>query len=331
MKIQKEWASFRLTLLLYSIVLIIPLTFYFVYTSFNTAQDDTKVIRQIGWLEGVSESLSIAPSHQFDQQMVKHIDSTLQKISVWVTQNSDSEFYIGGQTLSKDLSDVTSCWTVYKQKLSEHSNATVINEHSSKCTDIIRNLTIIIENMVYLKQDKLINMFYWNLAVAMLLSLLMIYMVRSYIHMQMKKHAIYDNETKLFNKKYFLAELHSTCAGSKRHKNPLSLLFVSLDNFTKETYDKKTKEALLLELGELFTFVTRDSDISCRYDENHFAVLLPLTDKEHALLLKDRLKEALEKHDFRVTPKVEFNFATTQFDADETEESFITRTKKLLK
>ena len=50
MKMQKEWSAFRLTLLLYSIVLIIPLTFYFLHTSFNTAQDDTKVIRQIGWL-----------------------------------------------------------------------------------------------------------------------------------------------------------------------------------------------------------------------------------------------------------------------------------------
>ena len=75
MNAQKEWSSFRLTLLLYSIVLIIPLTFYFLHTSFNTAQDDTKVIRQIGWLEGATRALSINPSNQ-DNKQVDHVISS---------------------------------------------------------------------------------------------------------------------------------------------------------------------------------------------------------------------------------------------------------------
>ena len=333
MKMQKEWSSFRLTLLLYALVLIIPLTFYFLHTSFNTAQDDTKVIRQIGWLEGVSESLAIAPSHQFDQQMVKNIDDTLQKISVWVTQNNDSEFYIGGQTLSKDLSDVTSCWTLYKQKLSEHSNATVIKEQSSKCMDIVKNLTIIIENMVYLKQDKLINMFYWNLAAAMFLSLLMIYMVRSYIHIQMKKHAIHDHETKLFNKKYFMSQLKTSCARSVRNKYPLSMLSISINDFEKgsKIYDEKTKEHILKVLGGLITSLTRTSDTACRYDEDHFSILLPDTEEENALILEKRVREVFEKHDFMATPELKFKFSTTHFNDEETPEAFVTRTQTLLK
>ncbi len=333
MKIQKEWSAFRLTLLLYSIVLIIPLTFYFLHTSFNTAQDDTKVIRQVGWLEGVSESLAIAPSPQFNQQMVKNVDDTIQKISIWVTQNNDSEFYIGGKTLSKDLSDVTSCWTLYKQKLSEHSSATVINGHSTKCMDTVKNLTIIIENMVYLKQDKLINMFYWNLAVAMFLSLLMIYMVRSYIQNQMKKHAIHDHETKLFNKKYFLSQLETSCARSVRNKSPLSVLSISIDDFGKGSniYDEKTKEHILGMLGGLITSLTRTSDTACRYDEDHFSILLPDTKEESALILERRVREVFEKHDFMAKPELKFKFSTTQFNNEETSEAFITRTETLLK
>jgi len=325
---QKEWLSFRLTLLLYSIVLIIPLTFYFVYTSFDAAEDDTKVIRQIGWVEGVSESMAIAPIHQFDQQMVKKIDDTLQNISTWVSKNNDSKFYIGKQTLSKDFLNVITCWTAHKQKLSQSNNPMVIDEHSSKCSHLVTNLTTIIENMVYLKQNKLINMFYWNLAVAMFLSWLIIYMVRSYIHMQMKKHAIYDLETKLFNKKYFLAEIKTSCARSVRYKYPLSMLSISIDGFEK--YDKKTKTHIFEMIGGLITFLTRASDTACRYDENHFFILLPDTEEENVLILERRVREALEKHDFIAASELKFKFSTTQFNNEETSEAFVARTQDFL-
>ncbi len=319
MKMQKEWSSFRLTLLLYTLVFIMPLTFYFVYTSFNSAQNDTKVIHQIGWIEGVSESINTSSAYTLKQPMVQNIDAALQDISIWVRQNNNSKFYLGGETLSKDFSNVMTCWSKYKQKSS-------YNIHDTKCSHQIKNLTVIIENMVYLKQKNLVNMFYWNLAIAMLITLLLIYFVRVYIHKQMKKHSIHDHETHLFNQKYFLSELHSTFSGSIRHGNPLSLLSVSLNGFTEKTYDKKTKNNLMKELGELFTSVTRNSDISCRYDENHFAVLLPLTNREHALILEDRLREALENHDFKVAPEMKFSFVTTEANAEETEEAFIART-----
>ena len=319
MKMQKEWSSFRLTLLLYTLVFIMPLTFYFVYTSFNSAQNDTKVIHQIGWIEGVSESINTSSAYTLKQPMVQNIDAALQDISIWVRQNNNSKFYLGGETLSKDFSNVMTCWSKYKQKSS-------YNIHDTKCSHQIKNLTVIIENMVYLKQKNLVNMFYWNLAIAMLITLLLIYFVRVYIHKQMKKHSIHDHETHLFNQKYFLSELHSTFSGSIRHENPLSLLSVSLNGFTDKTYDKKTKNNLMKELGELFTSVTRNSDISCRYDENHFAVLLPLTNREHALILEDRLREALENNDFKVAPEMKFSFVTTEANAEETEEAFIART-----
>lgn len=184
-----------------------------------------------------------------------------------------------------------------------------------------------IEKMVYLKQKKITNIFYISLALTMIFILLIIYLIRVYIHIQMKKHAIHEHETHLLNQKYFLSELHSTFSSSVRHKNALSLLFVSLDHFTHATYDKKTRRKIMKELGEIFTSVTRASDIPCRYDENHFAVLLPLTDKEHALVLEDRLTKALNEHDFKVNPEMKFSFSTTQAGVNESEEVFMGRTK----
>lgn len=333
MKLHKEWSSFRITLLLYAIIFIIPLTFYFVYSSFNTLDADTKVLRHAGWLEGTAMTLSIDPSDQNNQQLVKHIDEALQNLSVWVTQNNDSKFYLGGQTLSKDLLSVTTCWDTYKQKLSTHHTDTAIQKHHLTCMDSVKNLTLIIENMIYLKQKDFTNMFYWNLAIVMIITVLLIYLVRAYIHSQMRKHAIHDHETKLFNKKYFCAELKTSCARAVRNNSPLSLLAISIDDFGKESksYDKKTKEYILNMLGELITSLTRTSDVASRYDESHFSILLPDTQEENALILERRVREELEKYDFGVIPKLHFKFATAHLNYKESSEAFRARTEKLLK
>ena len=296
---QKEWTSFRITLLLYFLVLLLPFSFYFVSTSFKTIQEDTKIVRKSSWLAG-------AIGHDINK---KGVDTTLQNILLWAEKNNDSKLYIGAQSLKKDLTAVTSC----------------LSTNSPQCYTLADTMALNIEKMVYLKQKKIINIFYISLALAMILLLLMIYLVRVYIHRQMKKHSIHDHETHLFNKKYFLSELHSTFDRSVRHENPLSLISVTLNGLTNKSYDKKTKAALMKTIGDLFTSVTRNSDITARYSEEKITVLLPLTDEAQARILEDRIKEALDNHNFEVEPRIDFSFVTTEAKVDEPEEAFITR------
>jgi len=305
---QKEWSSFRITLLLYLIVLLLPFSFYFVYTSFKTMQQDTKIVRQSSWLSG-------AMGHTTDKnnpQTIKDIDNTLQNISIWAGKNSATKLYIGAHTLSEDLTKVTSCWT---------ENRTNLSAANTKCYMLTDNLALNIEKMVYLKQKKIINTFYISLAIAMILLLLIIYMVRLYIHQQMKKHAIHDHETKLFNKQYFLSECKSSCARAVRHEYPLSMLLITINGFEKET-----KIQTLKALGTLIFFLVRDGDLPCRYDENKFLILLPFTQKENALLFEKRIREALMKDDCIISEKIEFDFTITEFDKKESEVAFVQRT-----
>jgi len=328
---QKEWSSFRITLILYLVVLILPFSFYFVYTSFKTIQNDTKIVHQTGWTGGAIEYLALNPTSQNSQQTMTHIDSTLQDISSWVIQNNTSNLYIGAESLSQDFAQVQTCWNTYKQILPQQ-DAVAIRNHSLQCWDKSNFLAIIVEKMVYLKQDKMINLFYFSLSIAMILILLIIYMIRIYILTQMKKHAIHDHETQLFNKKYFLAELKISCARSVRNNYPLSMLSIAIDDFEKESkiYDKKTKEHILKIFGGLITSLTRISDVACRYDENHFYILLPDTTEENALILEKRVRKTLETHVFDVTPELNFMFTTAHLNDKESPEAFITRTKQLL-
>jgi diguanylate cyclase (GGDEF)-like protein len=169
----------------------------------------------------------------------------------------------------------------------------------------------------------MINMFYISLALAMILLLLVIYLVRAYIHRQMRKHAIHDHVTGLFNKKYFMSELKTLSARSIRYKSPLSIVSISISNLDK--YDKKTKNRMLGIFGELLHNTTRESDVVCRYDENHFAVLVEDPDEANALQCKERIEEVLEKYDFKIDPKPRLQFSVSVFDEEESVEEFAKR------
>ena len=318
MNMQKEWSSFRLTLIPYLVLLILPFSFYFVYTSFKTMQQDTKIVRQSSWIAGAVGHIT----HKNDQHTIQNIDKTLQRISIWGDTNNDTKLYIGAHTLLEDLAKITSCWTQYKNDLSS------VN---TQCYTLADNLALNIEKMVYLKQKNIINIFYMSLAIAMIFALIMIYFVRTYIHIQMKKHAIHDYETNLFNKKYFLSELKTSCARSARHNYPLSMLSIFIHNFETAGYDKKSREHILKVLGGMVTSLTRTSDVACRYDENQLSILLTDTEKENALFLEGRIREALEKHDFDVSRQLNFKFSTIYFNTQETSETFVSRTQDLLK
>ncbi len=329
---QKEWSSYRITLLLYLIVFILPFSTFFTHQAFDTMRNDTKVVRQVSWIEGAVQHTAVIPSSVDNSAIIEDINDAFKDISKWVEYNGDSDLYIGWRSIADDYTDGLSCWTAYKQLLIHKKERSAIQQKSLVCWKNIENLAVIIEKMVYLKQKNIVYILYVSSAVTILLALLLIYFVRVYIHTQIQKNAIYDTSTALFNKRYFLTSLTNTMARSRRYKYPLSMIFISIDNFDANdgSYDKKTREHVLKAFGGLIISFTRESDIACRFEENVFAIILPDTEHENSRILEERIDQGLAKHDFAVTPKLEFKSATAGFDYEETQEAFIERTKSLL-
>jgi len=323
---KKEYSAFKTTILLYIIVLILPFGFYYVNTSFQTIQKDTQVVHDTSWLSGAIYRLAIDPGQDNNNQNIQNIDATLENISQWVSENAQASLYIGANSLQKDFSTVQKCWEdckhVYQtHQLKQFKILLLAN------TNLLDTFSINIEKMVYLREDKIINVFYITFMLIMILMLLSIYFIRLYIQIQMEKHAIYDKDTHLFNQKYFLARLHTALERAKREVSPLSLFFLSVDNFTNEAYNEEKQKHLIQHIGHILGIVTRESDTVCRYDNNHFAVLMSHTTKEDALNLEKRMQKALQEYDFKLVPEPEFSLKTTELEHSETEEAFIERSK----
>ncbi len=309
----KEWSAFRITLVLYLVILLLPLSFYVVSNAFVTMQTDTKVLRTSSRLPGamlVADTI-VPPAD---------IDKMIGEISPWVQTHKHSEYYIGGRSLMQDFTTVKHCWVeVRAQKVAAQS-----------CYEDADRFANIVEKMVYLQQKKITNLFYISLSIAMILTLLTVYLVRIYIRQQIRKHAIHDHETGLYNQKYCLAELKSTCARSVRYDYPLSLLSISIANLFENTYEEKERQRILKSVGGLLTALTRDSDVVCRYSRQHILILLPFTEKENSELLIERIQNTLNAHDFMVDPKPEFRFSVTKYARSESADECIRRAEALL-
>lgn len=138
-----------------------------------------------------------------------------------------------------------------------------------------------------------------------------------------------DGLTNLYNHRTLMERLAEEIARAKRCGTPLSLVFGDLDHF--KTYNDgmghpKGDECLVAvarilsgESGE--DVHGRASDIVARYGGEEFVLLLPETDRSGARIKAERLRSAVEKHNFQgaetlPSGRLTISFGVASFPAD---------------
>jgi diguanylate cyclase (GGDEF)-like protein/putative nucleotidyltransferase with HDIG domain len=109
-----------------------------------------------------------------------------------------------------------------------------------------------------------------------------------------------DSKTGLHNSQYFEGALERELAHSLRVGRPLALLFADLDHFKRinDQYGHAAGDAVLREFSALLAGTVRKGDIVARFGGEEFVILLPGTDATEATYLAERLRTAVEEHDF---------------------------------
>jgi len=109
-----------------------------------------------------------------------------------------------------------------------------------------------------------------------------------------------DELTKLYNRRYFFERMEKEVERAKRYNRRLSLLMVDIDHFKNynDTYGHLHGDELLCQLACTIEKSLRKVDIISRYGGEEFLVLLPETDKRSANRVGEKLRKAVEKHDF---------------------------------
>ena len=82
---------------------------------------------------------------------------------------------------------------------------------------------------------------------------------------------------------------------ARRHSHPLALVMLDLDHFKRinDTQGHETGDQVLQRVSQVLRENRRTSDLAARLGGEEFAVLLPHTSQEAALLFEQRLRQAL--------------------------------------
>lgn len=112
--------------------------------------------------------------------------------------------------------------------------------------------------------------------------------------------AITDALTGLYNRRRFHDVLTSEHERAKRYGTPFSLVMLDIDHFKKinDTYGHNVGDAVLKEVSGILLNSIRDIDTASRYGGEEFMIILPSTDRVQSRIVAERMREAIEQHDF---------------------------------
>lgn len=118
---------------------------------------------------------------------------------------------------------------------------------------------------------------------------------------RLEQLAITDQLTNLFNRRAFDDQVDKQFKLMSRLGHPISLLMIDIDHF-KQVNDKfghAVGDDVLKIIAKKLSNLMRVTDMITRYGGEEFAVILPNTSKEGALIIAEKVRVACQTQDFK--------------------------------
>ena len=112
--------------------------------------------------------------------------------------------------------------------------------------------------------------------------------------------AVIDSLTRLYTKRHFHLQLSNYFNASRRLEKPMALIMMDIDDFkpVNDNYGHLTGDKILSEIATLILNTIRQYDSAYRYGGEELSLLLPESELTDALLVAERVRTKIEKHEF---------------------------------
>jgi diguanylate cyclase (GGDEF)-like protein len=119
---------------------------------------------------------------------------------------------------------------------------------------------------------------------------------------QLQQSASIDDLTGLFTARVFREVLLREVQRARRYRRLLALIVFDVDDYRRLVGDAGAREGerVLKELAQIVPGRVREVDILCRLDVDEFAVILPETPIQRAVMVAARIRSAAAAHGFIV-------------------------------
>ena len=142
-----------------------------------------------------------------------------------------------------------------------------------------------------------------QILITSLLALCVLMMTNEFISKELRSHAEQDSLTNLFNRRFFLKLLHKSKSLAARTHKPLSLLVLDIDHFKSinDKFGHLAGDEVLIHFAKSVQKILRAEDVMGRIGGEEFAIFLPNTDGNSAVLFAERLRKTLENEAARTS------------------------------
>ena len=120
---------------------------------------------------------------------------------------------------------------------------------------------------------------------------------RAQVHAQIKRQAVLDGLTGLYNHGYFQETLAAKAREHLEARQPYAVLMMDLDNFkdVNDTFGHLAGDFMLRAVADSLTSSIRKEDVAARYGGEEFSVFLPRRTGEQAMLVAERIRAAVDQ------------------------------------
>lgn len=115
------------------------------------------------------------------------------------------------------------------------------------------------------------------------------------------QRAMIDGLTGLWNRAHFDQRMHEEVSAAARYNRPMSLIMMDVDKFKNlnDNHGHPFGDEVLQAIGDVLQESARTSDCPCRYGGEEFGLILRETDLDGAIVMAERVRQAIEKLQLR--------------------------------
>jgi diguanylate cyclase (GGDEF)-like protein/PAS domain S-box-containing protein len=112
----------------------------------------------------------------------------------------------------------------------------------------------------------------------------------------LREQSIRDPLTRLFNRRFLEESFERELQLAGRKKQSIAVLFLDLDHFKRfnDTFGHDAGDMVLQSLADLFRSFFRATDICCRYGGEEFAIVMPESSSQDAVIRADALRSEVK-------------------------------------
>ena len=141
-----------------------------------------------------------------------------------------------------------------------------------------------------------------------------------------------DYLTKLYNREEIDKILKRHIDIFKRYNDVFSIIILDIDDFknVNDTYGHLTGDKVLIELSNILTSNTRETDFAGRWGGEEFIIICPKTNKEEILVISENIRKKIEEHDFEEVGYKTASFGVTSFESNDSLTTLISKADKAM-